>query len=403
MAITDTQCRAAKPKSKSYKLFDYEGLYLEVMPTGSKIWRLKFWLHDKERRISLGSYPETSLADARKEKLAIKEDIRNGIDPVLKRAQEKQIAKFDASQTFELLAREWHRKQYDQWKPNHAQTVLHRLEKYVFPYFGTMPIRDIKPLIILKCLEAAEKTAPDLARRLKCYCHHIFVYAIVTSRSEHDPTYGLEKALRKYRQGHYPSISVDLLPKFIMDLHDYQRKITRQTFLATKFMFLTFIRTSEMIKAKWEEVDLEKKIWSIPAERMKLPRPHLVPLSRQAVEILRELKAISRNSEYVFPSLYSTRKHMSNCTVLTAIKRMGYKGRMTGHGFRALAMGILKEKLGYSHDLVKKQLAHAPKDRVDAAYDRAEFLPQRTEMMQRYADYLDSVFLKEITARHLPR
>lgn len=396
MPLSDTQCRTAKPEATRYKLFDFEGLYLEVMPTGAKSWRMKYRYHNKERRITLGIYPHMSLAEARQKKLTIKKDLQKGHNPALRKLEQQEAAIFAEAQIFELIAREWHNKKYEQWSPSHAEIILHRLEKYIFPFLGNMPIAEIKPLTILHCLEAAERTAPDLARRLKGYCHHIFVYAIVTTRTERDPTYGLNHALRKYKQGHYPSISIDLLPKFVFDLQEYERRLTRQTYLAIQFMFLTFIRTKELIKATWDEIDFDKSLWSIPAERMKMKRPHLVPLSREAIAILRELKEINRRSEYVFSGVYNSRTHMSNATILVAIKRMGYKGQMTGHGFRALAMGILKEKLGYAHDLVKRQLAHAPQNRIDAAYDRALFLPQRTEMMQRYADYLDEVYLSAI-------
>lgn len=400
MPLTDSQCRTAKAKSNRYKLSDYDGLYLEIMPTGSKSWRLKYRLNKKESRITLGAYPQVSLAEARQRKLEVKAELMKGLNPVLTKIEKDALANFSASQTFELVAREWHTKNIEKWKPDYAQTVLHRLEKYLFPDLGMFPINSLKPIIILRCLQKAEVTAPDLTRRLKGYCHHIFVYAIVTELAENDPTYGLEKALKEYRKGHYASISVDRLPTFLIDLHEYKPNLTRQTFLAIKFMFLTFIRTREMIKATWDEFNFEKSLWSIPAERMKMKRPHLVPLPRQAIDILLELRQMNGNCKYVFAGFYDRRKHMSNCTIIVALKRMGYKGRMTGHGFRALAMGILKEKLGYNHELVKKQLAHAPKSSVDAAYDRAEFLPQRTEMLQRYADYLDSVHIEEITKKY---
>lgn len=397
MPLSDLQCRNAKPKSKPYKLSDFEGLYLEVMPSGAKYWRLKYRLHGKEKRIALGVYPAVPLIEARQQKAAIKEEIKKGLDPVLVRLEQKQTAAFNASQTLELIGREWYNKQIGQWDPRYAQTVLHRLEKYLFPDLGAYPIRTLKPLAVLNCLQKIEMTAPEMARRIMSYCHQICMFAIATARAESDPTYGLQYALKKYRKGHFASISVDELPQFLLDLYEYRARLTRQTFLAIRFMFLTFIRTSELIKVTWQEINFEKALWTIPGERMKMDRPHLVPLSRQAIEILRELKEMNGHREHVFPSIPRPRKPMSNGTILVALKRMGYNGRMTGHGFRALAMGILKEKLGYTHEIVDRQLAHAPKSQTDAAYDRALYLTQRTEMMQKYADYLDDVYLSELT------
>lgn len=399
MALSDSQCRAAKPKSKPYKLFDYEGLYLEVMPSGSKYWRQKYRVHGKEKRLSHGGYPDISLAEARQKKLTVREDLKRGFDPALVRLEQEQTAAFAASQTFEEIGREWHKKQIEQWDPRYAQTVMHRLEKYLFPELGSYPIQMVKPLLILSCLQKVEKTAPEMARRVMGYCHFICIYAIATARLEHDPTYGLEHALKKYKKGHFASISVDEISTFLLDLHEHKANMTRQTFLATKLMFLTFIRTSELIKGRWEEINFEKALWIIPAERMKMDRPHIVPLPKQAISILLELKELNGHREHIFPSIPRPRKHMSNGTILGALKRMGYKGRMTGHGFRALAMGILKEKLGYAHELVDNQLAHAKKGN-DKAYDRATYLPQRTEMMQRYADYLDEVYLQRVTEKY---
>lgn len=238
-----------------------------------------------------------------------------------------------------------------------------------------------------------------MARRVKQYLHHIFLYAIATARVEHDPTYGLEHALKKYKRGHFASITVDEVPQFLLDLHEHKARMTRQTFLATMLMFLTFIRTSELVKSTWGEIHFERALWIIPPERMKMDNPHLVPLSRQAISILSELKEMNGNRKYIFPHHSKSRRHMSNGTILQALKRMGYNGRMTGHGFRSLALGLLKEKLGYSHEIANRQLAHVPKDSTDRAYDRALFLPQRTEMMQRYGDYLDQVYLEEIIKR----
>ena len=347
MALTDMQCKTAKPKSKTYKLFDGEGLYLEIKPSGAKKWRLKYRLDNTEKRIGFGSYPKISLCEARVQKNAAKALLGKSIDPVLDRLEQQQTAAFVNSTIFQDIAFEWFNKQIESWDPRYAKTVWHRLEKYAFPDLGEYPVAMIKPLVILNCIEKIEKTAPEMARRVLRYCHYIFLYAIATARRENDPTFGLVNALKKYKKGHFASIEVDQLSHFIYDLHEHKFKLKRQTFLAIKLMFLTFVRTSELIKSEWREFDFSNSIWVIPGERMKMDRPFIVPLCRQATSLLFELKELNGNSPYVFPSFSKPGKHMSNGTILVALKRMGYKNKMTGHGFRSLAMGILKEKIRF--------------------------------------------------------
>lgn len=203
-----------------------------------------------------------------------------------------------------------------------------------------------------------------------------------------------ESALKKFRRGHYVSITIDEFPSLLMKMHDYRDRISRQTFLALNLLLLTFVRTGELIEARRSEFDLESKMWIIPAERMKMRLPHMVPLSSQSIKIIREMLKVHPNSEFLFPSYSNWKKPMCKNTMLVAIKRMGFNGRMTGHGFRSLALGLLKEKLSYSHEVADRQLAHFPKNSIDRAYDRAQFLPQRIEMMQRYADYIDEVYIQ---------
>jgi len=395
MALSNMACQAAKPKTKPYKIADGEGLYLEVAPNGAKFWRLKYRLHGKEKRISLGAYPTVSVADARKTKAEIKRDIKAGIDPVLKRLQAAQTQALTQQLDFRSMAMEWHNKQRPLWKAKHAHIIKHRFEKYIFPSLGCFPLADIKPVMMLTCLQKIEKTAPDLSRRMKAACSHVFKYAIATGRAERDPTYGLEAAMTKFKRGHYASISVDEFPEFLMCLTDYQDRVHRQTFLALKLLLMTFVRTGELVEARWDEINFEKAIWVIPAQRMKMNLPHIVPLSQQSLAIFRELHGLNAHREFIFPGYYNPRKPMCKNTMLVAIKRMGYNGKMTGHGVRSLALGILKEKLGYPHDIADRQLAHVPKSSVDRAYDRALFLSQRTKMMQQYADYLDEVYRLE--------
>lgn len=391
MALSNMTCQTAKPKTKPYKIADGEGLYLEVTPNGTKLWRLKFRLHGKEKRISIGAYPGVSIADARKAKEAIKQDIKIGIDPVLKRVQAAQTQALIQNLDFKSMVMEWYSKQVPLWSPKHANIVKHRFDKYIFPSIGMIPLAEIQPMMMLSCLQKIEKTAPDLSRRMKALCSHVFKYAMATGRAERDPTYGLEAAMKKFKRGHYASVSVDEFPEFLACLRGYESRVNRQTFLALQLLLLTFVRTCELVEAKWDEINFKDMVWVIPAERMKMKLPHVVPLARQALAIFQELKSLNAGREFILPGYYHPKKHMCKNTMLVAIKRMGYNGKMTGHGFRSLALGILKEKLSYPHEIADRQLAHVPKSSVDRAYDRALFLPQRTKMMQEYADYLDTV------------
>lgn len=397
MPLNDMICRTTKSTDKSYKLSDFEGLYLQVMPNGSKYWRLKYRLHGKEKRAALGIYPKVSLLEARIAKDRIRSEIKNGHDPAIIKAEKAQTEVFKGSYTFESVAREWHNLNLDVWDKRYAQTIMHRFEKYVFDDLGNYPLHLLKPQIVLACLKKIDKTAPEMARRVKQLCSHVFKYAIVTSRIETDVSFGLETALKKYKKTHFASLSVDELPELVKTLHDHKSRLFNQTYLAIKLMFLTFVRTRELIEAKWSEIDFDKAMWTIPAERMKMRSTHLVPLSKQSLEILLELKELNGKREFVFPSIPRPRKPMSNGTILMALKRMGFAKRMTGHGFRSLALGILKEKLGYTHEIADRQLAHVSKSSTNRAYDRATFLPQRISMMQDYADYLDKIYLQSIS------
>jgi integrase len=393
MPLTDLNCRAAKPADKRFCLTDGEGLYLEVLPSHAKQWRLKYRFQGKERRVTLGSYPQTTLLEARKRRESIKHQIASGTDPELVKLEKLQQDGFLNSPPFIVVAKEWHDRNAPTWDDRYARTVMHRLEKYVFDELGSYPIKLLKPLSVLTCLRKVDGTAPDMARRIKQLISAVFKYAIATGCVENDVTYGLELALKKYKKGHFAAIDLEELPDLLMALHNHKARLYHQTFLLIKLMLLTFCRTGELIQARWAEIDMEKALWIIPAERMKMRNPHLVPLSKQALAILAELHQMNGKREYVFPSIPRPSKPMSNGTILVALKRMGYGNRMTGHGFRTLALGILKEKLGYSHEVADRQLAHVPKSSTDRAYDRAKFLEQRKTMMQAYADYLDNTYL----------
>ena len=396
--LNDMKCRTASPRSKPYKLSDSEGLYLEITPNGSKLWRLKYRFAGREKRIALGAYPKVSLLLVRKERDACKAFLRDGIDPVLERLKQKQTAIAQPDDTFETVALEWIERNSLVWSEKYTQTVIYRFKKYVFPHFGKFPINQITPVMILSCLQKLEKNAPYMAQRMKTITRNVFNYAIPTGRLQFNPTNGIEQAMKKHKARHFAAISVDELPQFLLDLFEYRSRVHRQTFFAIYLMMLTFVRTSELIEAKWQEIDFENAMWVIPAERMKMKLPHMVPLSRQALKMFCELKEMNGLGDYVFPSFVRRRKTMSKFTILVALQRMGYKNRMTGHGFRSLALGVLKEKLKYTHDVADRQLAHVPQSNTDRAYDRAQYLDDRIEMMQSYADYLDKTYIEALIA-----
>jgi integrase len=372
-------CELSKSNGKTQKLPDGGGLYLEITPSGdNKYWRLKYRFAGKEKRLALGVFPFVGLAEARKKRDESKKMLADGIDPSLEKKIQKQKIFEKSENSFEIIAREWHSKQEKKLTPDYWQNKLHRLEMDIFPKLGAFPVEDIKPQQVLKAIQAIEERgAGEVARRSLQVCGQIFRYAISTSRCELDPTQALKGALEPMKKGHYASFDIEEIPEFVKAFEKNTARLFISTIHAIKLMMLTFVRTSELIKATWDEFNFENGLWIIPKERMKMKRPHIVPLTRQTIELLTEQKrfAVDTQKGFVFPSQNKPLiNHMSNNTILKALERMGYKGRMTGHGFRALAMGAIKEKLGWRHEVVDRQLAHAPKDKITAAYDRAKFL-----------------------------
>lgn len=393
MPLTNAHCLNARTESRRYKIADSRGLFLHVMPNGSKYWRLRYRYGGKEKCLALGVYPAVSLADARRKRDEALAQLDGNIDPAVARQAERAQAILATETTFEPIAREWYELRKGGWSKRHAFNVLRRLELDVLPDLGKRPIAAITPPEVLACLRKMEsRGAMELARRARQTCGQIFRYAIVTERATRNPAQNLEDAMKSFKRGHFASIESDELPEFLATLERNDVRLYMPTRMAVRLMLLTFVRTHELVAAKWAEMRLEEGEWLVPRDRMKMDRTaHIVPLARQAVALLRELRKLTGWSEWVFPNQVSAKIHMSNCTVLAALKRMGYKGRMTGHGFRALAMSTIKEKLGYRHEVVDRQLAHAPRNKVDAAYDRAAFLPERRKMMQEWADYLDQL------------
>ena len=399
LPLADKAIKSAKPRDKAYKLADGGGLYLEVMPTGAKLWRMKFkQASGKESRLAFGAYDEVSLADARAKRDAARKQMAIGVDPAQAKRIEKQQKATVAANTFEAVAREWHSNKLASWQDRTATNILHRLEVDVFPLIGRHPIAEIKAPVILDVLRQIEKRgALDMAKRQSQVCGQIFRYAIASGKADTDPVPSLRGALKPSSNGHHAAITADELPAFLRAFE----KIEGRMFVPTKVMFrlmmMTFVRTSELTETPWSEIDLENESWVIEWHRMKMgkkkvnPRKvnHHVFLPTQGWELLRELHAITGGNKYLFPNMRDHTKPATNFGILAAVKRMGYAGKMTGHGFRSLAMGVIKERLGYRHEVVDRQLSHASGDTYGEAYDRAMFLDERRVMMQQYANYLD--------------
>lgn len=389
--LTDTTIRKAKPAEKQFKLTDERGLHLVIRPNGSKLWQLRYRHQGKEKTASLGQYPDVSLADARTKRDKLRKTIAAGDDPIQVKQQEIQARRIIQGNTFEVIARQW----WAAWKAartdHHADYVIRRLEQNVFPFIGKRPVAEIEALELVAMAKAVEKRgAIDIARRCLQMCSQVFRYAIAHGLASRNPAMDIRPSdvLTSREKQNYARVDARELPTLLRKIEAYQG--TPVTRLAMKLMALTFVRTSELIGAKWSEIDLEAHRWDIPAERMKMRTPHVVPLSIQAVEVLTILREISGTREHVFPGERKPRDHMSNNTILKALERMGYKGIMTGHGFRGVASTLLHEQ-GFDHAHIELQLAHNERTSVSAAYNHATYLPQRAKMMQEWADYLDGL------------
>ena len=302
MKLTDRACKHAEVREKAYKLTDGHGLYLHVMPTGSKLWRFKYHFLGKERVLSLGSYPLVPLVEAREKREAARKQIRDGNDPGFIRKEEKAKALAASQNTFEAIARAWHENQKNGWTVQYGKNLLHRLEQDIFPEIGKMPITSIRPLNILGALKKVEaRGAHEIARRLLANCRLIFGYAVIHGHIESNPAADLAQGLKPYKKGHYRAMDGKDLPDFLRAIERNDARLFDHTRLALRLMVLTFVRTSELIKAKWGEINFQDARWEIPAERMKMRKPHIVPLSRQSLMILQELKNLAGNREYIFP------------------------------------------------------------------------------------------------------
>lgn len=390
--LTDIKVRNAKPSGKDVKLFDGGGLYLLVTRSGGKLWQFKYRFDGKEKKLAFGSYPEVSLADARGKRETARKSVASGIDPGEVRKAQKAARASEVENSFEIVAREWHSRFLSTWTPGHAVTIMSRLERDVFPWLGSRPIVEIKPSELLMALRRVEaRGALETAHRIRTVCGQVFRYAVATGRAERDISGDLRGALPPVAEKHHASITEPAkIAELLRAIDSYQGGFVVRCALQLAPMF--FVRPGELRAAEWGEFDLDAGEWNIPAERMKMKQAHLVPLSRQAVEILRELQGLTGHSRYVFPSGRSFHRCMSNNAVNAALRRMGYdKDEMTGHGFRAMARTILDEVLHIRPDYIEHQLAHAVKDPNGRAYNRTAHLAERKKMMQMWADYLDGL------------
>jgi len=389
--LNDIRVRTAKPKEKPYKISDIDGLYLLVTDRGGKYFRFKYRIGGKEKLLALGTYPEISLADARQKRDEARRQVAQGIDPGAARKAQKQ-AETQSMETFEVLAREWHIKYTPTWAPGHAAKVIRNLERDLFPWIGSRPINEIKAPELLSALHRIEsRGALDTAHRVRTIASQVFRYAVATGRAERNPATDLIGALPPTIDKHLPSITdpKEVAP-LLRAMEGYQGSFVVQCALRLAPLF--FVRPGELRHAEWSEIDIEEAVWNIPAQKMKMKIAHIVPLCKQAIEILKELKPLTGASKYVFPSGRSFARPMSENAVNAALRRMGYdQGTMTGHGFRAMARTILDEVLHVRPDYIEHQLAHTVRDPNGRAYNRTAHLDERRKMMQQWADYLDSL------------
>jgi integrase len=393
MPLTDAVCRNAKcpPDRPRERFADSGGLYLEVTSRGSKLWRWKYRYAGKEKRLAIGIYPEISLAQARRDRDAARIVLDGGVDPVQAKKDRELARSVAVGTTFEAVSRAW----LEHWKGDkserHADYVIRRLELDVFPLLGQRPIGDITaPQLLAMAKKIESRGAIDIAKRSLQTCGQIMRYAVAHGIIERNPAADVRPAdaLKPTKHTHYARLDAKELPALLRHMEAYQGNPFTRT--ALKLMALTFVRTSELIEARWQEFDLDQAEWRIPPERMKVPTPHIVPLATQAVDALRCLQAFREPKGFVFPNERDHEKPMSNGAILMALKRMGYAGRMTGHGFRGIASTVLHEH-DFEHTHIELQLAHMERDEVSAAYNFATYLKQRRKMMQWWADHLDQL------------
>lgn len=395
MYLTNLAVKAAKPKEKPYKLNDGGGMYLLVKPNGTKCWRMDYAVRGCRKTAAFGVYPEVTLQQARDRRHELRKQLREGVDPSAALRERRMRWEESNSDDFETVAREWHARNASDWSAKYREQVLSVLERDFFPGLGRLSAREITPRILIALLRKIEaRGALDALADARSIASRIFRYAIATDRAQHNPASDLHDAFRRHKKGHHAFLIPPALPAFLRAL--YGCNAGGMGVLGLKLILLTLVRTTELRAAPWAEFDLDKAEWHIPAERMKLRRPHIVPLSGQAVALLRDWRAQQTPGEiYVFPN-QQKRKHpcMSENTMLKIVAHLGYKEKTTVHGLRSTGSTILHESGLFTSLVIERQLAHVDENEVRGAYNHAEYLPQRREMMQWWADYLETVMTK---------
>ncbi|UVO07142.1 tyrosine-type recombinase/integrase [Pectobacterium polonicum] len=389
MPLNARQIETAKPQDKEYKLTDGAGLYLLIKPNGAKYWRLKYRVAGKEKKLSIGVYPDISLAEARLKREEARKIVASGGDPSEQKQVERQAKKINIDNTFKAIALEWHEYKRPNWSKGYAEDLMEAFENDIFPDIGKRPVAEIKPLEMLTSLRKLEKRGVlDKLRKIRQACNQVFRYAIVTGRAENNPASELASALPPPKATHYLHLLPDELPDFLRALSTYSgSKVTQ---LATRILMLTGVRTIELRQAEWKEFDFEKGLWEVPKERMKMRRPHLVPLSDQVIDALQQLYAVTGRYNLVFPGRNDITKPMSEASINQVLKRIGYHGKATGHGFRHTMSTILHEQ-GYNTAWIELQLAHVDKNTIRGTYNHAQYLEQRRGMLQWYGDFIDGL------------
>lgn len=397
MPLTDTALRAVKPTEKTQKLFDGGGLYLIITTKGSKSWRLKYRFQGREKLISLGPYPLVSLKEARERATEAKKMLESGTDPSARRKLEKHLSQ----NSFELVAREWHEVKRAKWSASYAEATLNRMQRNLFPFIGSRPVHEVTaPEILLLLRKVEARGMVGQAHALKHICSGVIRFAIATGRAERDPAADLRGALAPHVKKHRPALTApESVGNLMHSIYNYQGSLVVRS--ALQLMALTFCRSSEIREAEWKEFDFDGKLWRIPAERMKMKRDHLVPLSEQAIAVMEKLRTYSGKGQYVFPSYRSEAVPFGKTALQRAVKIMGFeRDEMCPHGFRAMASTLLNE-LGYNADWIERQLAHVPHGQVRGIYNRAEYLHERRRMMQEWAEYLDGLRQKAREERNV--
>ena len=393
--LTDSLIKSLRGRAKQYSQNDGDGLSLLVLPNGTMSWRYRYRFAGKAKMLSLRGYPEVSLKQAREDRDELKKILQSGKDPSLFRKQASKEKIQAQSNTFAGVAQVWHERWKGDKTSEHAERVWRRLELNIFPYVENAPISEITSKVLKQIIQKMEdRDATSMTRRVLNTCSQVFSYAVHEELIDINPAKNIDAklAFKPHVEKNFKRVSAKELPALLKDIDKYGDEYagTELTRLGLQLLAYTFVRTSELIGARWDEIDLKNGIWQIPGERMKMRNPHIIKLSKQALAIFKRLHEISGGRELVFPNANSPKKSMSNNTLIYALYRLGYHSKMTGHGFRGIASTILHEQ-GYPHAHIELQLAHSEKDKVSSAYNYAEYLEPRGKMLQSWADYLDGL------------